>query len=175
MGLDHKTRRRIFNRIRMRFVRSNRDLEDTKVHEEFESELAKAYAEEEKRIELGLPKHTYKVQQKHESPEMPKPEPEPIEQAKTIEEFASRIGKRDKGEFESEPSKSEPTDNMGFDNLEPVINRAFGKSESEKQAENKELEKGVNELLEREITRGLCPKCHSSVCHCHENEEGELE
>jgi len=44
--------------------------------------------------------------------------------------------------------------------------RGFGKSDEQREQERKQLEKEVNEQLEEKCTRGICPICKSSICHC---------
>ena len=86
------------------------------------------------------------------------------QKAKQQQEWLSRFGKKDKGEFDSEPSKQK--DNQGFDNLEHALQRTFGKSEEQKIAENKALENAINQSLENQTIRNICRVCRSNPCHC---------
>ena len=79
--------------------------------------------------------------------------------------WLSQIGVRE-SEFSQEPISQQ--DNMGFGDAEPLIRKAFGKSESEKIRENKELEEQINQNLEEQTTKNLCSRCHSSICKCHQ-------
>ena len=86
---------------------------------------------------------------------------------KEKQEWINAIGKPTRSEFTpSEPSKRKDQ----FDGLEPDLYRTFGSSEGEKLAESKALEHAVNESLERQTQKMLCPFCHSSVCRCNRGE-----
>jgi len=89
------------------------------------------------------------------------------ERKRNIAEHLARLGKADKSEFTpNEPTKQKDQ----FDDLELLLSRAFGKSEEQKLAENKELEHAINQSLERQTQKILCPFCHSSVCRCNRGE-----
>lgn len=156
--LDQKLRHKIFNKIRMRFVRAKKDLNEPNIREEFQNELSKAYDEQERRTELGLNPNTYKVKPKPEPIEMPNPiELLPEKPQKPLEDIRKEIGS----------VHTKRGDNTGFDDLEGLLKQTFGNPSLKHIAQNKELEKAVNESLERQTTQNICKKCLSSVCKCH--------
>lgn len=162
--------RKLRNKLAMKYRRFNRG-ENWKTETlidglTFEQALQRAYDEALKRIELGLPKDTYKV----------KTEPE--------KSWLDDLGETEKTEDGFNPDEllkkaqeraKEPHDNTGFSDLEPLLRKTFGKSEEELAQESKRLENAINESLERQTVRGLCPRCKSSVCRCSQNSQREGE
>ena len=179
-GLDSKTYKLIYDMVSKRYRRYNKDknwktktvINGLNFREALEQELKIQV----RRRQLGITRHEKKVKPRPKEIEFPKPytdenvlglvhKPEPYEPIEDDTENR-RFNPNEMHGLRT----SRKSDNVGFDNLADLLKAVFGSPYDEQHEKDmKQLKHQVNDSLERQTLRNICPICRSSVCRCGQN------
>lgn len=141
--MKESTRRRIRNKVAMKFRRKAEELKRPK---------------DWKTIEINGKKFEEALAEAYENYEEGK---EPLSPEEAIETFKAGLFKGEKPTAEMEKDEGEPYA------LDPSVLRLWNRpSEEEREREIKEIAREFNEKVEEQVKKSICRVCKSSPCRC---------